>query len=73
MKDLFKQQRELCFKAWAHGKSNKFPAHLYNHFYDTIMGAEEPEYSEPSGVLGIALGAISGALVTALAFWMFVI
>ncbi len=73
MKDLLKQQRELCFEAFIKGKGAKYPKNLYNYHYDLIINAKVPEYREKSGAIGIAVGAISGALITALTFWMFVI
>ena len=61
MKELLRKQRQNCFNAWAKGKSDKFPKHLWNYFYDTIMNADEPDYKEPLGISLVVIGFISGA------------
>lgn len=63
MKEALKKQRELCFEAWASNKSKKFPEHLYNHYYDMIINAPEPEYREPLGLSLVAIGSAIGGLI----------
>jgi hypothetical protein len=58
MKELLRKQRENCFNAWAKGKSDKFPKHLWNHFYDTIMNADEPDYKEPRNAYSLGIGCL---------------
>lgn len=72
MKELLRKQRELCFEAWAENKSKKFPKHLWNHYYDVILQAKEPEYKEPLGIelvlIGLAIGTAIGVGVGYLIF-----
>ena len=60
MKEILRQQRELCFNAWAKNKSQRFPKHLYNHYYDVIIDADEPDYKEPMGLLLCFIGFMVG-------------
>ena len=60
MKEALRKQRELCFNAWAENKSDKFPKHLWNHYYDMILNAPEPEYQEPQTVLKSVLAFLAG-------------
>ncbi len=68
MREILRKQRELCFQAWAKNKSERFPKHLYNHYYDVIIEANEPDYKEPMGVtlylVGFIAGAVSGIIGT---------
>jgi len=70
MKQAFKQQRENCFNAFIKNKGEKFPKNLREHYYNLIMNAEEPNYSEPFNVWGIVICAISGGVFSGLIFWI---